>query len=146
MTRFIARLFGTRPAAATAPARRDHPPPPHDRRRLPHYDQPVRDAAGGLRWAVNGRYETRAPERPARLKPAGEWNALHADFRTRRVEVRINGESVQSFAAADGPQLQALWEGESLRYGTLRLAVRSGETAFRRIAFLPKGSAARGGG
>jgi hypothetical protein len=100
---------------------------------------------GDLPWALSGRNGVRRAERPARLKPAGEWNQLQVDLDEQHVTAWINGGLVNSFWAT-APEFQALWHEKKPRPGMLLLSVPRGRAAFRGIEFRPYPDVAGGEG
>jgi hypothetical protein len=100
---------------------------------------------GDLFWALSRRTGIQRAQRPAALKPAGEWNQLQVDLDEQHATAWINGGLVNSFWATM-PEFKALWNEKKPRLGMLLLSVRRGRATFRGIEFRPYLDVAGGAG
>jgi hypothetical protein len=73
------------------------------------------------------------PVRPARLRPAGGWNAAEVELRDQSLRVTINGEVVQESDLSVLAGMGSLYPGLGRSAGRVGFQQQSGTARFRDV-------------
>jgi len=88
---------------------------------------------GQVYGGANSRGVALKPDRPAKLRPAAEWNAAEVEFRGQRVRVAVNGGGVLDGDLDQLVQAGSRYPGLARPWGRLGFQQQAGKAEFRNV-------------
>ena len=101
---------------------------------------------GSLIWSTSFQsQDTIAPDRPAALKPLGEWNVMEVEVREGSLRVAVNGKDLSRSDLSRLSALRAAHPGLKRRKGRIGFQSHTGKVKFRNIEIKELTAAGTGG-